>query len=68
MSRNSDQGCWDINLGANVLPLASRQADLLGAQDAAGFKAWLQTMSKNVAEASSEGGFLGIGGVQVSDA
>ena len=25
-------------------------------------------MSKNVAEASSEGGFLGIGGVQVSDA
>jgi membrane-bound lytic murein transglycosylase B len=37
-------------------------------QDAAGFKAWLQTISKNVAEASSEGGFLGIGGVKVSDA
>ena len=37
-------------------------------QDAAGFKAWLQAMSQNVAEASSEGGFLGIGGVQVSDA
>ena len=37
-------------------------------QDAPGFKAWLQTISKNVAEASSEGGFLGIGGVQVSDA
>jgi membrane-bound lytic murein transglycosylase B len=37
-------------------------------QDAAGFKAWLQTMSENVAEASSEGGFLGIGGVKVSDA
>ncbi len=36
-------------------------------QDAAGFKAWLQAISKNVAEASSEGGFLGIGGVQVSD-
>ena len=35
--------------------------------DAAGFKAWLQAISKNVAEASSEGGFLGIGGVQVSD-
>jgi MerR family transcriptional regulator, redox-sensitive transcriptional activator SoxR len=31
VSRNSDQGCWDINLGANVLPLASRQVDLLGA-------------------------------------
>ena len=37
-------------------------------QDAAGFKAWLQAISQNVAEASSEGGFLGIGGVQVSDA
>jgi|SRR6476620_3813503 len=36
-------------------------------QDAAGFKAWLQAIGQNVAEASSEGGFLGIGGVQVSD-
>ena len=37
-------------------------------QDAAGFKAWLQAIGQNVAEASSEGGFLGIGGVQVSEA
>ncbi len=37
-------------------------------QDAAAFKAWLQAISRNVAEASSEGGFLGIGGVKVSDA
>jgi len=36
-------------------------------QDAASFKAWLQTISQNVAEASSEGGFLGIGGAKVSD-
>ena len=36
-------------------------------KDAPAFKAWLQTISQNVAEASSEGGFLGIGGVQVSD-
>ena len=36
--------------------------------EAPAFKAWLQTISQNVAEASSEGGFLGIGGVQVSDA
>lgn len=42
--------------------------DAKASQDAAGFKAWLQAISKNVAEASSEGGFLGIGGVQVSDA
>jgi hypothetical protein len=46
-------------------------SDILNAkapQDAAGFKMWLQTISENVAEASSEGGFLGIGGVKVSDA
>jgi hypothetical protein len=36
--------------------------------DAAAFKAWLQTISQKVAEASAEGGFLGVGGVQVSDA
>jgi hypothetical protein len=37
-------------------------------QDSAGFKSWLQTIGQNVASASSEGGFLGIGGVQVSEA
>ena len=36
--------------------------------DAPAFKAWLISISQKVAEASSEGGFLGIGGVQVSDA
>jgi hypothetical protein len=36
--------------------------------DAAAFKAWLFRISKTVAEAASEGGFLGFGGVQVSDA
>jgi len=36
--------------------------------DASAFKAWLSCISQKVAEASSEGGFLGIGGVQVSDA
>lgn len=36
--------------------------------DAPVFKAWLSSISQKVAEASSEGGFLGIGGVQVSDA
>jgi|SRR6516225_2356636 len=35
--------------------------------DAPGFKAWLNTISEKVAEASSERGFLGIGGVKVSD-
>ena len=36
--------------------------------DAASFKGWLRNISQKVAEASAEGGFLGIGGVQVSDA
>ena len=36
--------------------------------DAPGFKAWLRGISQSVAEASKEGGFLGIGGVRVSDA
>lgn len=36
--------------------------------DAASFKGWLQHIAEKVAEASSEGGFLGFGGVTVSDA
>jgi hypothetical protein len=36
--------------------------------DAAGFKTWLGAIAERVAEASTEGGFLGFGGVQVSDA
>ena len=36
--------------------------------DAAAFKSWLQSIGQHVAEAAKEGGFLGFGGVQVSDA
>jgi hypothetical protein len=36
--------------------------------DAAGFKSWLHHIAENAAEASSEGGFMGFGGTQVSDA
>jgi hypothetical protein len=36
--------------------------------DAAGFKAWLNTIAGKVAEAGKEGGFLGFGGEQVSAA
>ena len=36
--------------------------------DADAFKTWLRQISQSVAEASTEGGFLGIGGVPVSDA
>jgi hypothetical protein len=31
-------------------------------------RTWLASISRGVAEASKEGGFLGFGGVQVSDA
>ena len=37
-------------------------------QDAAAVKSWLMGISQSAAEASKEGGFLGFGGVQVSDA
>ena len=36
--------------------------------DAASFKAWLKHTAEKVAEASTEGGFMGFGGVAVSDA
>jgi hypothetical protein len=36
--------------------------------DATALKGWLQQISQHVAEASKEGGFLGTGGVLVSDA
>jgi hypothetical protein len=36
--------------------------------DATAFKTWLRQISQHVAEAAKEGGFLGIGGVTVSEA
>ena len=47
---------------------ASAILDAKAPQDAAAFKTWLRAICQNVAEASSEGGFLGFGGVKVSDA
>jgi hypothetical protein len=37
-------------------------------EDAHAFKTWLEDLARRVAEASKEGGFMGFGGVQVSDA
>ena len=42
--------------------------DAKAAGDAAAFKNWLRQISQHVAEAAKEGGFLGIGGVTVSEA
>jgi hypothetical protein len=36
--------------------------------DAPAFKAWLKHVAEKVADASTEGGFLGFGGVRVTDA
>jgi hypothetical protein len=42
--------------------------DAKGGADAVPFKTWLAGVGKAVAEAAPEGGFLGFGGTQVSDA
>ena len=42
--------------------------DAKAPEDATAFKAWLEDIARRVAEASKEGGFLGFGGVQVSEA
>lgn len=42
--------------------------DAKAPQDAPEFKAWLKHVAEKVAEAAPEGGFLGFGGVKVSDA
>ncbi|ODR95110.1 hypothetical protein AUC70_05130 [Methyloceanibacter stevinii] len=51
-----------------VLADVARILDAKAPGDAAAFKAWLEEISLKVAEASKEGGFLGFGGVRVSDA
>jgi hypothetical protein len=42
--------------------------DAKAPQDASAFKAWLREVAQKAAEAGNEGGFLGFGGVAVSDA
>ena len=51
-----------------TLQQAGAVVDAKAAGDAAAFKGWLRQISQHVAEAAPEGGLLGIGGVQVSDA
>lgn len=52
----------------DVLRRAAAIVEAKAAGDAPGFKAWLRDISRRVAEASTEGGFLGFGGVRVSEA
>ena len=51
-----------------ALRQAAALLDTKAPGEAAAVKTWLRQMSHNVAEASKEGGFLGFGGVTVSDA
>jgi hypothetical protein len=51
-----------------TLRQASAILDAKAPADAPTFKAWLNSIAAKVAEASKEGGFLGFGGAQVSDA
>jgi hypothetical protein len=52
----------------DALKAASAVLDAKGGPDAMPFKTWLAGVAKSVAEAAPEGGFLGFGGTQVSDA
>jgi hypothetical protein len=51
-----------------TLRKAGAVVDAKAPGDAAAFKGWLRQISQHVAEAAKEGGFLGIGGVPVSEA
>lgn len=51
-----------------TLQEVSNILDTKAPQEAASFKAWLLSISQRAAEASSEGGFLGIGSVKVTEA
>jgi hypothetical protein len=51
-----------------VLSEASALLDRKAPNDAAAVRTWLRNLSEHVANAASEGGFLGFGGVPVSDA
>jgi hypothetical protein len=52
----------------SALREVSSLLDSKAPDDAPGFKTWLQQIATGTAEAASEGGFLGFGGVRVSEA
>jgi hypothetical protein len=64
------QGKSPVEIKQQTLDGLKRVAAVLDAKaphEAAAFKSWLRIIASNTAEASSEGGFMGFGGVQVSD-
>ena len=60
-----------IEIKPQIMGALSSAADLIDRKagaDAVGFKSWLKSTAQSVAEAAKEGGFLGFGGVAVSEA
>ncbi|MBO0732999.1 MAG: hypothetical protein J2P49_01490 [Methylocapsa sp.] len=57
-----------VTRALDVIKQAAAILDSKATADAPSFKAWLQHIAESVADAAGEGGFLGFGGVQVSDA
>jgi len=57
-----------VTQALDVIKQAAAILDAKAPGDAASFKAWLQHISQAVAKAATEGGFMGFGGVRVSDA
>ena len=58
----------DVKVKAvDALRQVSALIDTKAPGDAVAFKTWLRHVAQSVAEAASEGGFLGFGGVAVSD-
>ena len=51
-----------------TLRQVSALVDAKAPNDAVAFKGWLRHVSQRMAEAANEGGFLGIGGIQISEA
>jgi hypothetical protein len=54
---------FHLSLDWRVIPMEGYRPD-----DAPGFRTWLRAIAADAADASSEGGFLGFGGVKVSEA
>lgn len=57
-----------IEKALDVLRRAAAIVEAKAASEAPEFKTWLLCISRTVAEAGTEGGFLGFGGVRVSEA
>jgi hypothetical protein len=56
------------NAALEELKAVAAILELKAPSDAPAFKAWLREVAQKAAEAGTEGGFLGFGGVAVSDA